>query len=349
MFEPPVFNLEDGVVSPGTDITISAEQGVVYYTVDHNDPRLLESVDSVGSISSSAIAYTEALEINHTTHIKTRTLHNGHWSALNEITLTVPQGLDYLKITEIHYHPLDDEDVNDTELEFIELKNLGNSPIQLSSMAFVQGIDYSFPEGTELASENYIVLASNYEAFENRYGHFAFGEYEGQLSNSGETISLLGGNGDTLVSLTYDDNFPWPNSADGSGYSIVLQNENMHADTDDPSSWIASAQIHGTPGSSDLTGVSEEEVLPLSFYVSQNYPNPFNQSTRISYYLNNVENIEIEIFNALGQQVRSIERNPCTQGWHQLEIDTHNLASGIYFYRVTAGKIHVAKKMILIK
>lgn len=348
-FEPPVFNQEDGVVSAGTNISITASQGIIYYTIDGNDPRQLELVDSVGSISASAVEYTEALEINHTTQIKTRALNNGQWSALNEISLVVPNDLDYLKITEIHYHPLDGEDVNDTELEFIELKNFGNVPMNLGFMTFAQGIEYSFPGGTELGQENYIVLASNLEAFENRYGYEAFGEYEGQLSNGGETISLLNASGDTLISLNYDDNYPWPNSADGSGYSMVLRDESLIACADDAESWHASAHIHGTPGISDPTAVVEEDIRPSTFHVSQNYPNPFNQSTWISYHLDTVEDIEVEIFNLRGQRVRSIRRESNPQGWNRLEINAPGLASGIYIYRVSSGEFNATRKMILLK
>jgi len=351
IFEPPVFSLENGVVSQGTGLNINTANGVIYYTLDDIDPRLPESVTGGGLLSPSAIEYTGELEINHTTHLKTRTLHNGTWSALNEITLIVPQGEDHLKITEIHYHPLDQEDVNDRELEFIELKNLGGATINLGGMAFVQGIDYVFPGGTQLTPETYIVLASNPEEFENRYGYYPFAEYSGQLSNSGETISLVNSDSDTLISVNYNDNFPWPNSADGLGYSIMLHDENAYEDVNEASSWRASTQIHGTPGNSDLTDVIEAEILPSAYYLSQNYPNPFNQSTRIVFFLASTENVNIEIFNARGQKVRSIMKNSSPQGYHQLEFDAQNLASGVYFVRAEMpdnGHV-VTRKIVLMK
>ncbi len=211
-FDPPEFNLENGIVSPGTTVTLNSSIGKIYYTMDGNDPRLPESVSGEGLISTSAVEYNSELEINKTMDIKARTLHNGKWSALNEISLTIPQGFDNLKITEIHYHPLDLENTNDRELEFIELKNMGNSSISLDGLNFFRGIYYTFPSETEILPGEYVILASNPLEFEKRYGFIPFDEFSGQLANDGETISLQNTNNDTLISINYNDKYPWPNS-----------------------------------------------------------------------------------------------------------------------------------------
>jgi len=344
-FDPPEFNLESAVVSPGIHMSLSSTYGNIYYTLDRKDPRLPESVSGGGLISNSAVEYGGELVINHTTNIKTRTLYNGKWSALNEITLTVPMGDDHIKITEIHYHPLDLEDINDTELEFIELKNLGSAAISLSGMAFVQGIDYTFLSSAQLAPGSSIVLASNPVEFEKRYGLYPFAEYSGQLANDGETISLVNAGGDTLISITYDDKFPWPNSADGEGYSLELDDPYAYKNVNDAGSWRASTLVHGSPRTLSVTPIA----IPTEFYLSQNFPNPFNPLTSIVFSLASPEYVTIEVYNILGQRIRSLVNNSLSVGRHQIEFDGQNLASGVYFYSITAGDFQQTRKMMLIK
>jgi len=344
-FDPPEFSLESAVVSPGTRVSLSSFFGNIYYTLDGKDPRLPESISGGGLLSNSAIEYVDELEISHTTNIKTRTLYNGKWSALNEITLTVPKGDDHLTITEIHYHPLDQENINDREFEFIELKNLGSTAISLSGMSFVQGINYTFPSGAQLAPDAYTVLASNPVEFEKRYGLYPFAEYSDQLANNGETISLANASGDTLISITYSDKFPWPNSADGEGYSLVFDDTNAYKNVNDASHWRASTHVHGSPAASPVA----PEELPTEFYLSQNYPNPFNLSTSIAFFLASPEYVTIEVYNALGQRVSSLVNNNLSIGRHQIEFEGQNLASGVYFYRIAAGNFLQTRKMILFK
>jgi hypothetical protein len=72
--------------------------------------------------------------------IKARTYLDDQWSALNEVSFRVSEGYGNLNITELQYHPLPGVGVDDKEYEFIELKNTGTVPLDLSGMAFIQGI-----------------------------------------------------------------------------------------------------------------------------------------------------------------------------------------------------------------
>jgi len=282
--------------------------------------------------------------------IKARTLHDEKWSALNEISLIIPQGFDHLKITEIHYHPLDLENINDRELEFIELKNIGNLSIRLDGLNFFRGINYTFPTETQIAPGEYIVLASNPVEFEKRYGFKPFDEFSGQLANNGETISLQNTTNDTLISIQYDDKYPWPNSADGDGYSLVLREENAYTDLNNAKNWRASKIINGSPGKNEnATVVEAPEVFPTVFYLYQNYPNPFNPSTVISWQLSVGSNVELSIYNILGQKIKTLLNKPMPAGYHEVEFNGENLSSGVYLYRIQAGEWQDVKKMVLIK
>ena len=354
-FNPPEFNLPSGVFSPGTLVTLNSTLGNIYYTVDGNDPRLPESVSGGGLLSPSALEYSSPLEINTSTVIKARTLHHEQWSALNEISLIIPQEFDNLKITEIHYHPLGLENINDREFEFIELVNLGTLSISLDGMTFSRGIDYTFPTETRIAPGEYLVLASNPVEFEKRYGIKPFDEFSGQLANDGETISLQYANGDTLISLVYDDRYPWPNSADGDGYSLVLKEENAHEDLNNAKNWRASKIIHGTPGKNDdATAIEAQESSPAVFCLHQNYPNPFNSVTTIEYVLPMNMYIEMKIFDILGRQVCTLISAEKDAGhhriiWNGLDDASNQVASGVYLYTLKTMGHTERRKLLLIR
>jgi hypothetical protein len=89
--------------------------------------------------------------------------------------------------------------------------------------------------------------------------------------------------------------------------------------------------------------------LPNSFAVSQNYPNPFNPTTTISFYLPKAERASIEVFNVLGQLVKSENLGVLSSGEHQYEFNGQSLSSGVYFYRVTTADAHKIRKMVLLK
>ncbi len=89
--------------------------------------------------------------------------------------------------------------------------------------------------------------------------------------------------------------------------------------------------------------------LPRKFSLYQNYPNPFNPSTSIKFALPEQSDVSIEIFNILGQKVASAFEGLMPAGYHSLVWDGSSAASGIYYYRITAGEYVAARKMTLIK
>ncbi len=94
--------------------------------------------------------------------------------------------------------------------------------------------------------------------------------------------------------------------------------------------------------------------LPDAMTLSQNYPNPFNSSTRIEFTVHEPQNVKLRIFNVLGQQVRRFEDFFVAPGYHSLVWDgTDNggnpVASGVYFYRLSADNLSQTRKMILLK
>ena len=81
----------------------------------------------------------------------------------------------------------------------------------------------------------------------------------------------------------------------------------------------------------------------------QNYPNPFNPLTTIKYTLSKPVNVKIEVFNLLGQKIKTILNKQKSTGLHEIEITAQDLPSGVYLYRIEAGEFHDVKKMILLR
>ena len=99
------------------------------------------------------------------------------------------------------------------------------------------------------------------------------------------------------------------------------------------------------------TSVENKVELPLEFGLEQNYPNPFNPSTIIKYSLPSAEFVKIKLYDILGNQIALLVSETKEAGNHsyQLSTDNYNLSSGVYLYRIEAGKFVSTKKMVLIK
>ncbi|MBO6523952.1 MAG: T9SS type A sorting domain-containing protein [Balneolaceae bacterium] len=103
----------------------------------------------------------------------------------------------------------------------------------------------------------------------------------------------------------------------------------------------------------DYTMIStsnETEEQVNAYKLDQNYPNPFNPATNISFTLPNAADVNLAVYNMLGQKVATlISGKTMTQGVHSVSFDASSLASGIYIYRLEAGSFVSNKRMTLIK
>lgn len=88
---------------------------------------------------------------------------------------------------------------------------------------------------------------------------------------------------------------------------------------------------------------------PIQFHLEQNYPNPFNAQTQIRYSIPLNSIVKIDLFNVLGQKVKSIVNEYRTAGSYTATLDATNLASGVYLYKIQAGDFMDSKKMVIIK
>lgn len=185
------------------------------------------------------------------TALRFRAKNGTTWSALSESVYqvgTVAPTAANLVISELSYQPADPHGL----AEFIELANTGGSALDLGGARFIEGIDFTFPEGTVLTTGARLLVVRDRAAFEALHGTglpvvgvFANGT---SLNNGGERIVLEDKAGNVLADLTYLSSFPWPAGARGGGRTLVLANP---ADPANPESWRPSTATPGNPGTSD--------------------------------------------------------------------------------------------------
>ena len=248
LISAPSFSQMGGNVTNGFHLSmVSPSGGAIYYTRDGSDPRLRG-----GAFSAAAQLYSGPLILTQSATIRARVYSGGTWTALNEATFYVIQNFTDLLLTEIMYHPPGTTNIDGDEFEFIELKNVARTNLELSGVHFTNGVNFTFPVGTFIAPGQFMVLVSNPTLFTNRYpGVRVDGVYSGKLSNSGDTLALVHVTGTRLFHVQYGTRPPWPAAADGTGFSLVPVNPNLNPAPDDATNWRASTMIGGSPGADD--------------------------------------------------------------------------------------------------
>jgi len=107
-------------------------------------------------------------------------------------------------------------------------------------------------------------------------------------------------------------------------------------------------------GEEAATKESSDANLPEGFELAQNYPNPFNPNTTIDFSLPEAQHVTLEVVNIQGQVVRTLVDDVRSAGDHSVEWDAtsdngNRVASGVYFYRLSAGDHVASRKMTLLK
>jgi photosystem II stability/assembly factor-like uncharacterized protein len=125
-------------------------------------------------------------------------------------------------------------------------------------------------------------------------------------------------------------------------FIVVAQTKGMQAYTSLPDSIQDPAPLTGTTGGA--TG-----QVPGELVLKQNFPNPFNPSTTISYGLPQKANVSLVVYNTLGQAIATLVNREEEAGYHQARFDGSNVASGVYFCRLTAGDFVRTSKLVLLR
>ncbi|MGJ8695470.1 MAG: LamG-like jellyroll fold domain-containing protein [Verrucomicrobiaceae bacterium] len=210
-----------------------------------------------------------ALFLANSGDLKARALDGTEWSALNTAFFFVDTALadeTNLVISEIDYRPaslsLEEEAAGFTdrsEFEFIEIANISAQNVDLTNVRFTQGVTFNFSNsltGLILSPGARLIIVNKLEAFTARYpsvpASLIAGEFEGNLNNDGEYLELVARDDSIIQSLTFNDQLPWPLSADGGGSSLVLVNPGANPAHNSGTNWRPSVGTP-TPGGSDAS------------------------------------------------------------------------------------------------
>ncbi len=116
----------------------------------------------------------------------------------------------------------------------------------------------------------------------------------------------------------------------------------------DKTGWLFSMNNIVIEKSTSISSENETNI-PVEFTLSQNYPNPFNPSTQIEFSLPETGNVQLKIYNMVGQTVQVLIDEVRSQGSHSVSFNASDLSSGVYFYRLEFDGIVLSNKMLLMK
>ncbi|NQT89041.1 lamin tail domain-containing protein, partial [bacterium] len=191
---------------------------------------------------------------------------------------------DGLRITELMFDPSGGPDY-----EFVELSNIGATPLDLTGARLAGGIDFTFP-ATTLGAGEYIVVVDDVEDFQSRYGSAVevAGAFTGNLSDAGELLSLLAPSPDDVPILAFVYDGAWYPEA-GNGASLVV----VDAATDPAlwgfaSAWRPSTEYGGSPGADDGA------FAPGPIVINELHTNPDVKTEQVEF---------VELHNPTGEDV----------------------------------------------
>lgn len=231
-------------------------------------------------------------------------------------------------------------DENGDNDDYIELYNASDKAVDVGGLYITDDLEdptaYEIPatnpELTTIQPGGFLLLWADKES-EQGVLHV-----DVKLSADGEQIGLVQVIGEEVIfidSLTF-------------GEQTTDISYGRYADGSD--NWLAMTPSPGEANYNGITAIDDRETgLPQTFALHQNYPNPFNPTTTIGFDLPKTTNVQITVFNMLGQAVHEISKENMSAGYYNFNFDASKLSSGIYFYSIKAGDFTQYKKMTLLK
>jgi len=174
------------------------------------------------------------------------------------------------------------------------------------------------------------------------------------LANFGtgwEYTDYLGNTGDWLYQQLDFTNWPGHGNLSGQKYVNIAFHFYSNAAGNAEGTYVDNVVIRKKPVSSAVQGNPQR---PETFSLGQNTPNPFNPATTISYTLPKAADVRLTVYNIFGQEVCTLVDENVSAGrqtvtWDGADHRGNQVSSGVYFYRLKAGKFTAMKKMILVE
>ena len=280
------------------------------------------------------------------------------WYYWYPMSINDPDSLDFtMSVTDEEAHTgeysLRVEQLNPAASEAVSVSDrvpvTGDEPVLVSF--WVKYSDVTYPDSIGKGDNNIGITALYYNNLEA--GAAGYGEI------GGSDIRLNGEYNDRVIPLaTRTTDSEWKQYAfviypvaDAVGMEVRLRYWHAFEGVvywDDVMIQDISGLVAGTLVSNEVEDVST--ITPGAFHLKQNYPNPFNPTTKITFELSRAENVNLSVFNMLGQKVADVITNrKMSSGLHTIDFSAHNLPSGVYLYRLTTDNFSEIRRMTLIK
>jgi len=322
-------------------VSTTSTKGEIYMTLDGTDPR---TIGGGVNANASKMENGKTVSIDGTTLVKCRVKQGEIWSALSTIAFTNDDE-DYtnLKVTEINYNPVDSiigkDTVDGKSFEFIELKNTGKKPINLSGLKISSSIEYEFKDNELLSPKQFYVIASKPKWFYERYGQVPTANFDKNLSNSGEKVIISNARGNNIISFWYSDSEPWSPLADGKGYTLSSPIRYPTGSPNNFNYWIASSVYNGSPFADDPGIMDANREVELGGNEIAIYPNP-TQGKVFFKFDNNDSDVLVEVYTMNGSKIYGSS----IQGNGYFDLNLMNVKPGLLLFKISSeGKTAIRK------
>jgi hypothetical protein len=203
-------------------------------------------------------------------------------------------------------------------------------------------------------NSNQSVFVMNSEIFNNSSGNFSGTTYQYQNADVfwAAASALYGGYYDKVV-----DAYQWVAQGtmlkNGQGYGTIQFDGPVINGTYGPN-----LVLHLNNGSDiflhtliadPFAGIDDDINRVNNFALMQNYPNPFNPNTNIKWQIDERNFVQLKIYDVLGNEVATLVNEEMPAGFYEIDFNASGMASGIFFYTLSAGNRSITKKMILMK
>jgi hypothetical protein len=234
---------------------------------------------------------------------------------IQDINLSFTMGVDWVgencELVTFIQNNDDKEILQGTKLPLTELAPLPVELTSFTSSASAEGVTLSWTTASEI----------------NNHGFEIERSYDGNIFSS---VGFVNGHGTTTETHNYSFIDKPGNNAKGILYYRLKQ-----------------VDLNGQSSYSQILTVKFN--IPLHYSLEQNYPNPFNPTTAIRYNVPKNGPVSIKLFDITGREVATLVNEVKSAGSYEIKLDASGLASGVYFYRMTANDFVSVKKMSILK
>lgn len=236
-----------------------------------------------------------------------------------------------IQLTEINYNSAAGLDAGD----WIELHNSGAGAVDLSDWKLKNSNPdnvFTLPAGTSIPAGGYLVLVQDTAAFHSRHASVnnIVGPFHFKLENNGDRLRVFDSFYSEVISMRYDDTLPWPQTADGGGFTMEVTNAS--GNLSDGNNWFAGCP-EGSPGVAYFTPCLTSVHNGLLAAV-QLFPNPSSGEVHVT---GTEQTPWIVVYSVLGEELLSVRGTA---------FEVSELPAGIYFVKVSVEQGQVVKRLV---